>query len=103
MESVVSGGIPFTISEHVYMKPGDYDFKEAAFFNYLFKEEIDDEFVKLFKPYQIFKQLPDFTKYTNQGVDNETHFSEHYCCLIQSLIEQGCDSSSSSSYFISRN
>ena len=35
MESAVSGGVPFTISEHVYMKPGGYDFKEGAFFNYL--------------------------------------------------------------------
>jgi hypothetical protein len=58
MESAVSGGVPFTISEHVYMKPGGYDFQEAAFFNYLFKEEIDDEFVKLFEIFQIFKQLP---------------------------------------------
>jgi hypothetical protein len=41
-----------------------YQFKEGAFFSYLFKEEIDDEFVKLFKPFQIFKQLPDFTKHT---------------------------------------
>ena len=93
MESAVSGGVPFTISEHVYFQEGGYDFKEGAFFNYLFQEEIDDEFVKLFEPFQIFKQLPDFTKYTNQGVDNETHFGEHYCCLIQSLIEQGCDGS----------
>jgi hypothetical protein len=50
-----------------------------------------DEFVKLFEPFQIFKHLPDFTKYTDKGVDNETHFGEHYCCLIQSLIELGCD------------
>ena len=68
-----------------------YEFKEAAFFNYLFKEEIDDEFVKLFEQYQIFKYLPDFTKYTDKGVDNKTHFGEHYCCLIKSLIEQGYD------------
>jgi hypothetical protein len=88
MGSVVSGGAPFTISEHTYIKPGGY-----AFFNYLFKEEIDDELVKLFQPFQIFKQLPDFTKYTDKGVDNETHFGEHYCCLIQALIEQGCDGS----------
>ena len=26
-------------------------------------------------------------------VDNENHFGEHYCCLIQSLIVQGCDGS----------
>jgi hypothetical protein len=44
MESVVSGGAPFTISEHTYIKPGGYEFKEGAFFNYLFNEEIDDEF-----------------------------------------------------------
>jgi hypothetical protein len=94
MESAVSGGVPFTISEHVYFQEGGYDFKEGAFLNYLFKEEIDDEFVKLFEIFQIFKQLlPDFTKYTNKGVDNKTHFGEHDCCLIQSLIEQRCDGS----------
>jgi hypothetical protein len=39
--------------------------------------------VKLFEPFQIFKQLPDFTKYTHKGADNKNHFGEHYCCLIQ--------------------
>ena len=36
MESAVSGGVPFTISEHVYFQEGGYDFKEGAFLNYLF-------------------------------------------------------------------
>ena len=79
-------------NEHVVQKIG-CEFKEAAFFNYFFKEEIDDEFVKLFEQYQIFKYLPDFTKYTKKGVDNENHFGEHYCCLINALIQLGCDGS----------
>ena len=88
----VVGGQPFTVSEHVVEQNG-YTFKEAAFFNHLFKEEIPDEFVKLFAEYQIFKNLPIFTKYTNKGVDNENHFGEHYCCLINALIQLGCDGS----------
>ena len=58
MESVVSGGIPFTVSEHVYMKPGGYNFKEAAFFNYLFKEEIGN-IGQCFTP----SSLPDFSNW----------------------------------------
>ena len=73
----VVGGQPFTVAEHVVQQTG-YAFKEAAFFNHLFKEGIADAFVKLFEQYQIFKYLPDFTKYTKKGVDNENHFGEHY-------------------------
>jgi hypothetical protein len=40
MESVVSGGVPFTISEHTYIKPGGYEFKEGAFFNYLLTKKL---------------------------------------------------------------
>ena len=88
----VVGGQPFTVAEHAVQQTG-YAFKEAAFFNYLIKEEIDDAFVELLAEYQIFKNLPDFTKYTNKGVDNENHFGEHYCCLINALIQLGCDGS----------
>jgi len=38
-------------------------------------------------------KFADFTKYTKQGVDNENHFGEHYCCLINALIQLGCDGS----------
>jgi hypothetical protein len=86
--STVVGGQPFTISRHI-VQQGGYNFKEGAFFSYLLKEEIDDEFVKLFEQYQIFKYLPDFTKYTDKGVDNIDHFGEHYCCLINALIQLG--------------
>ena len=55
----VVGGKPFAVSEHAAEKIG-YEFKEAAF-------------VKLFEQYQIFKYLPDFTKYTKKGVDNIDH------------------------------
>jgi len=40
MESAVSGGVPFTISEHVYFQEGGYDFKEGAFFNYYLKKKL---------------------------------------------------------------
>jgi hypothetical protein len=88
----VVGGQVFTVSEHVADKAG-YKFKDPAFFNHLFQKEIDDEFVELFKKFQVFKTLPDFTKYTEKGVDNEKHLAEHYCCLINSLIQLGCDGS----------
>ena len=78
IESAVSGGVPFTISEHTYVKEGGYQFQDPAFFNHLFKTDVDDDFVKLFEIFQIFKQLPDFTKYTDAGVDNDNHFGEHY-------------------------
>ena len=90
--STVVGGQPFTVSEHVVQKIG-YAFKDPGFFNWLFKMDIDDDFVKLFEIYQIFKTLPDFTAYTSAGVDNKNHFGEHYCCLINSLIQLGCDGS----------
>ena len=57
------------------------------------KVDIPDEFVELFEKCQIFKNLPDFTKYTEIGVDNDKHKGEHYCCLINSLVQLGCDQS----------
>ena len=36
---------------------------------------------------------PDFTKYTKKGVDDMDHYGEHYCCLINALIQLGCDGS----------
>ena len=82
---------PFAISEHTYVKEGGYKFQDPAFFNHLFKTGIDDDFVKLFEKFKFSKNYTDFTKHTDDGVDNERHLGEHYCCLINSLIRLGCD------------
>ena len=42
------GGQPFAVAEHVVQQIG-YAFKEAAFFNYLFKEGIPDEICRFYK------------------------------------------------------
>jgi hypothetical protein len=42
IEDAVTGGQPFTISEHTYVKEGGYNFKDPSFFNHLFTVDIPD-------------------------------------------------------------
>jgi hypothetical protein len=61
MESAVSGGVPFTISEHSYVKEGGYQFQDPAFFNHLFKQDVDDDLLnysKYFKYLNNYQILP---------------------------------------------
>jgi hypothetical protein len=52
-----------------------------------------NNFVELFENFQIHRKLPDYTKYTEDGVDDEKHRAEHCCCLINPLVQLGCDES----------
>ena len=97
MAGAVKGGTPFTISMPNAPTGTQYKKKSGAFFNHVLKQDLSDEFAAMFEPLQIWKKLPDTTRYiADAGVSQPNDLfdfgmrDEHYSCLIKALLVQGC-------------
>ena len=67
MAGAVKGGTPFTISMPNAPTGTQYKKKSGAFFNHVLKQDLSDEFAAMFEPLQIWKKLPDTTRYIAEG------------------------------------
>ena len=97
MAGAVKGGTPFTISMPNAPTGTQYKKKSGAFFNHVLKDDLSDEFAAMFEQLQIWKKLPETTRYiADAGVSQPNDLfdfgmrDEHYSCLIKALLVQGC-------------